>query len=184
VANVQVYDPGADTWASATPIPGTPVFGHAGGLVRDTIVYCGGAKVQAPKVPKYVPSDECWRGDIDPGDPLRIDWRRIAPHPGAPRYRAAAGPVVAGQIAGVMIAGGTTNPYNYNAIGYDTRPSEPEASSWIYDIERDVWVQGPTLPVPTMDHRGFAHVGDAWWIVGGFAAGQHVSTGVTRIAFN
>ncbi|MGQ0733900.1 MAG: galactose oxidase, partial [Acidobacteriota bacterium] len=92
VANVQAYDPAADRGIAATPIPGTPVFGHAGGVTGDVIVYCGGAKVQAPKTPKYAPSAECWRGDIAPSTPTRIAWRQISPHPGAPRYRAAAVP--------------------------------------------------------------------------------------------
>jgi len=43
VRDVQVYDSEKNTWAQATPIPGTPVFGHAGSVVGDTIVYVDGA---------------------------------------------------------------------------------------------------------------------------------------------
>jgi N-acetylneuraminic acid mutarotase len=43
VRDVQVYDAEKNTWSKATPIPGTPVFGHAGAVVGDTIVYVGGA---------------------------------------------------------------------------------------------------------------------------------------------
>src|SRR6201997_827437 len=32
VNNVQVYDAEKNTWSQATPLPGTPVYGHAGGL--------------------------------------------------------------------------------------------------------------------------------------------------------
>jgi len=180
VAAVQAYDPSSNRWMHATPIPGTPVFGHAGGIAGDTIVYCGGAKVQAPQVPKYAPADECWRGDIDPSDPSHIAWRTIAHHPGAPRYRAAAGTVDAGDVVGVMFVGGTTNPYNYNGVGYDGRPSEPEASSWMYDVRRDAWRAGPVATAPTMDHRGLVRSGSTWWTVGGFTGGQAVSAQVTR----
>ena len=30
---VQVYDPALNRWMRATPVPGIPVFGHAGGIV-------------------------------------------------------------------------------------------------------------------------------------------------------
>lgn len=179
---VQIYDPAHDRWMRATPIPGTPVFGHAGGIARDVIVYCGGARVQTPKSPKYVANAECYRGDIAPEDPTRVAWRRIAHHPGSARYRAAAGPVQTGGVVGVMFVGGTENPYNYNGVGYDGRPSEPEAASWIYDLERDAWIEGPRLTSPSMDHRGLVSIGGAWWTIGGFGAGQTVSVGVTRLS--
>lgn len=181
VTTVQAYDPDADRWLAATPIPGTPVFGHAGGLIDDTIVYCGGARMLGAAAPKYGPSAECYRGDIDAADPARISWRAIATHPGAPRYRAAAGPVSTTSQAGILFIGGTTNPYNYNGVGYDGRPAEPEPASWLYDVARDRWIAGPVIDAPSMDHRGLAAAAGAWWIVGGFAGGQRVSTTVTRL---
>jgi hypothetical protein len=183
VATVQAYDPAADRWIAATPIPGTPVFGHAGGLIDDTIVYCGGARMLGAGGPKYGISGECFRGDIDPGNPASIAWRAIPAHPGAPRYRAAAGPVRTAAQAGIMFAGGTANPYNYNGIGYDGRPAEPEAATWLYDVARDAWLAGPVLDPPTMDHRTLVSAADAWWVVGGFARGQVVTAAVTRLAF-
>ncbi len=182
VTTVQAYDPAADRWLAATPIPGTPVFGHAGGLIDDTLVYCGGARMLGAVTPKYGPSAECYRGDINPEDPSVIAWRAIAAHPGAPRYRAAAGAVRTAAHTGIMFVGGTTNPYNYNGLGYDGRPSEPESSSWIYDTAKDAWVAGPVVDAPTMDHRGLVGAAGAWWIVGGFGRGQAVSPHVTRVS--
>ena len=182
VSNVQLYDPVADTWTAATPIPGTPVFGHAGGLIGDTIVYCGGARMQAPRAPKYVPNTECFRGDLAPSAPTTIAWRAIAHHPWATRYRAAAGPARIGGSDGVLFVGGTTNPYNINGVGYDGAPSEPEPVSWFYDIGRDAWTEGPPLIAPTMDHRGLVSAAGAWWIVGGMGPGQTVTAAVARLA--
>lgn len=181
VPAVQFYDPARDAWLSATPMIGTPVFGHSGAIVRDVIVYCDGAQEQAPLSPKYALTSGCYRGDIDPVEPTRIAWRRIASHPGPPRYRMAAGPIETGEIVGVLFAGGTTNPYNYNGVGYDGRPSEPESTSWVYDIERDRWIDGPTLIAPTMDHRGLVRAGKVWFIVGGFGRAQQVTSHVTRL---
>lgn len=179
VADVQIYDPAANAWRAATPIPGTPVFGHAGAIVDDTIVYCGGARMQPGQTPKYGLSAECYRGDIDPADPATIAWQAIAPHPGAARYRAAAGAVQAGATSGVLFVGGTANPYNYNGVGYDGQPSEPEASTWLYDVTGRAWIPGPLVPAASMDHRGLVSADDRWWIVGGMGTGQMVSPAVT-----
>ena len=92
VRDVQVYDSEKNTWAQATPIPGTPVFGHAGAVVGDTIVYIDGAyKNPAGGQPKYIASDECWMGKIDRHDRLKIQWTKLPSHPGTARYRIAAG---------------------------------------------------------------------------------------------
>ena len=65
VRNVQIYDTDKDTWMQATPIPGTPVFGHAGAIIGDIIVYVDGAYKNPSGVgPKYLASDECWVGEI------------------------------------------------------------------------------------------------------------------------
>src|SRR5271170_7687782 len=95
VRNVQVYDTDKDTWMQATPIPGTPVFGHAGAIVGDTIVYVDGAyKNPAGSNPKYVASSECWMARIPSwkkADITKIRWTQLAAHPGNARYRIAAG---------------------------------------------------------------------------------------------
>ncbi len=41
VAAVQIYDPERNAWEQATPIPGPPVFGYAGGIAGDGIGYDG-----------------------------------------------------------------------------------------------------------------------------------------------
>jgi len=74
VNNVQVYDAEKNTWSQATPFPGTPVFGHAGGLVDDTIVYVDGARKNSAAGAPYVSSDECWMGKIEKKDPNKIEW--------------------------------------------------------------------------------------------------------------
>ena len=65
VRNVQMYDTDKDTWTQATPLPGTPVFGHAGAIIGNTIVYVDGAyKNPSAAGPKYVASSECWMGEL------------------------------------------------------------------------------------------------------------------------
>src|SRR5713101_1385614 len=71
-----------DKWQRAMPIPGTPVFGHAGTLEGDTIVYVDGAhKNPSGDRPPYVASDECWIGKIDHHYPTKIECSKLTNHP-------------------------------------------------------------------------------------------------------
>lgn len=174
---VQVYDIETDRWSQASPFLGAPVFGHAGGIVDATMVICDGVRVQ-PRPDKrrgFAAETACYTGTIDAGNPLKIDWRTI-PHPtGKARYRMAAiGLDHSGR--GVLFAGGSDNPYNYNGVGYNDVPSEPDAGLWFFDVAQRRWSQH-RLDTATMDHRGLLLQPGARqvYIAGGMTAGQRVS---------
>lgn len=175
VALVQVYDAGEDRWFRATDWPGSPVFGHAGGIVGDVMVVCDGVKVVPPQEPgvrrRFVGSPECWRGDVDPDDPSVVTWRFLASLAPAHYRMAAAGDAESGRI---LFVGGTSNPYNYDGVGYDGRPSEPSAHVWAYDVAADDFVVLGDRPVATMDHRGLLLWGDQMTTLGGMGAAQAV----------
>lgn len=175
VRDVQVYDVVRDAWSVGTPVPGRGVFGHAGGMAGERIVFIDGA-VRSATGPRYVNEPQAWMGTIDPDHPARISWEELPPHPAPVRYRAAAG--TCGGF--VIFAGGTDNPYNYNGIGYDGVPSEPLASAVALDTRLRVWRLLPPAPVPTMDHRGLLIRGDTGWIVGGMTTDRVVSRAVVR----
>ncbi|MFQ5704300.1 MAG: Kelch repeat-containing protein [Gemmatimonadales bacterium] len=170
IDNVQIYDPATDSWSQATPIPGPPVFGHAGSIAGNTIVYIDGVRTN-PERPRFSMAGSSWRGEIDPSDPTKITWNRLADHPGPPLYRAAAGAVE----NSVVFAGGTDNPYNYNGVGYNGVPSEPRRNVFAYDVELGRWLTLDSLSLATMDHRGIAVAGGTMTIVGGMTAGQTVT---------
>lgn len=170
VQRVQVYDVERDEWHQATPIPGPGVFGHTGVMVGAILLYIDGAARQAGPV-RYGLVPQSWMGTIDPANPLRIRWRRLEQHPGAPRYRAAAG--TCGPW--VVIAGGTANPYNYNGIGYNGTPSAPIAEVLALDTRTGSWTTWPASPRATMDHRSLVVARDSAFIVGGMHDRQTVS---------
>lgn len=175
---VQRYDTMQDRWDQATPTPGPAVFGHAGGIVDDRIVYCDGVAI-APRADarrEFVLVDDCLQGTIDAEDGRRIDWRVLPPHPGAPRYRMAA----AGIEGGVLFIGGSENPYNYDGIGYDGEPSHPAPGALFHDLGSGGWQLLKTSAAATMDHRGLAPFAGGWATVGGMAEGQRVSAEVRR----
>lgn len=179
VQTVQLYDVVRDAWYPTTPIPGPAVFGHSGGIAGNTIVFVDGVVRQAGPV-KYRLIPQVWIGTIDPKQPTNIVWRAGPAHPGPSVYRAAVGRCG----TQLVFAGGTDNPYNYNGIGYDGRPSEPSALTFAFDTRRGEWAQGPRLGVPSMDHRGMAIVGDTAWIAGGMRSGQVVSAAEVPITLS
>ena len=176
---VQRYDTRKDAWAQATPIPGPSVFGHAGGIVGNTIVYCDGVAVEVhdDRPRDFVAVPDCYLGIIDNEDERRIDWRSVDYHPGLPRYRMAAAGVAG--VNGVLFVGGSENPYNYNGIGYDGQPSEPAEDALLFDIDTQSWRVLGFEGEPTMDHRGLVPFKGQWLTVGGMAADQRVTNRVT-----
>ena len=180
---VQRYDVVSDTWVQATPIPGNSVFGHAGGIVGDRIVYCDGVTLLsfADRSRDFVANDECFLGIIDESDSRRIDWRRLDEHPGLPRYRMAAAGI--DSLNAVVFIGGSENPYNYNGIGYNGESSEPAVGGLLFDLESMSWRQLSLSGPPTMDHRGLVPYGDRWLTVGGMLAAQEVTDQVISYRF-
>lgn len=180
---VQRYDVESDSWAQATPTPGSAVFGHAGGIVGDTIVYCDGVAVapHADRRRDFVATNECFAGTIDEEEGRRIDWRKLRPHPGEPRYRMAA--TGSDERGAVMFVGGSDNPYNYNGMGYDGNASSPSSGALMFSPESNSWQEVDVDGPATMDHRGLVSFQGGWLIVGGMLDGQQVTDDVTRIAF-
>ncbi|MEM9058401.1 MAG: galactose oxidase, partial [Pseudomonadota bacterium] len=150
------------------------------GLVDATMVICDGVQivVDAAERRAFKPSPRCYRGEIDAGDPARIDWYAMPAHPGPARYRMAATGVAARGL--IVFAGGSDNPYNYNGIGYDGEPSAPSDAVFAWSLDERRWLELGRLAEATMDHRALLVAGDALVIVGGMRAGQTVSAGVLR----
>jgi hypothetical protein len=173
---VQLYDAVENRWQQATAWPGTPVFGHAGAITDGRMLVCDGVQLLRERDRgKYAPSDECWLGIIDPEDPARIDWRAVEHHPGLPRYRMAA----LAHRNRFLFIGGSENPYNYDGIGYDGRPSEPAADALMFDVELGDWhvAGGPAV----MDLRALAVSTRGIHVVGGMRAAQAVSAAVEPV---
>ena len=185
VRNVQIYDTDKDQWMQGTPLPGTPVFGHAGGIEGDTIVYVDGAYPNPDKKgPKYLPSGECWLGRIPKkGDITKIEWAKLPAHPGSAHYRIAGGAGTPDKKGGrIYFSGGTDNPYNYNGIGYNGQPAEPSPVTFAFDVKSEKWETiDENTPNPTMDHRGLLVTRRGLVIVGGMEKGQQVTSKVTVV---
>jgi N-acetylneuraminic acid mutarotase len=181
VSDVQLYDTEKNKWSHATPIPGTPVFGHAGALVGDTIIYVDGAnKNPSGDQPKYVASDECWMGKIDHRDPTKIQWTKLPNHPGTARFRIAAGGSEKDQM--IYFSGGTDNPHSFNGIGYNGQPSEPSPVTFAFNLRSSKWeVVNENTPNPSMDHRGLVVTPQGLAIIGGMEKGQQVTPRVTLL---
>lgn len=172
---VQLYDTHHDTWQQATPIPGPAdgLFGHAGGISGNTLLYIDGSVSDGG----FVISDSTYKGTIDPNDSTLITWQMLPAHPGSPTYRAA-GSLGATPNGSILIVGGTDNPYNISGNGYDGQPSTPLNQVLAYHAPQDRWVTLHISPprTTTMDHRNLAPLADGWALIGGMT-GPNEATG-------
>lgn len=180
VNDVQIYDTKTKQWTAGTPWPGKPVFGHAGGLVKDSMVICDGVTAAKGTDGKnqFAITNECWQGSLDPAQVGRISWRQLPPHPGAPLYRAGAVGSSSNGVERVVFAGGSGRPYNYNGIGYDLLPAEP--SDAVFSYEHGLWKSHAALPEAGMDYRGLIDLDGTYALFGGMRAQQKVSGGSIR----
>ncbi|MEO9467367.1 hypothetical protein [Parasphingorhabdus sp.] len=180
VSLVQLYDTRTDGWTQATAFPGKPVFGHAGGMVGNSMIISDGVAVAGlvDGKRKFVAAPFTWRGDVDPDDPAQIDWKPVDPMPGGPLYRMASmGDEQRGQV---IFAGGGDNPYNYNGIGYDDVPAKPSDRIFGYDLNSDSWQALGRLDAASMDHRGLVKSGDDYYILGGMDAARTVKAEIVK----
>lgn len=148
VNNVQVYDAEKNTWSQATPFPGTPVFGHAGGLADETIVFVDGAKKNPAGGASYVVSDECWMGKIDHKDPNKIEWSKLPAHPGPGRFGIVAG--AGGHDHRILFSGGATTPHDFKGLDSDGKLAEISPVTFVFEVHGGRW---ETITEDTFDVR-------------------------------
>jgi N-acetylneuraminic acid mutarotase len=180
IRDVQVYDTEKQEWLQGTALPGTPVFGHAGALVGDTIIYVDGAeKSTAADQPKYIASDECWMGKIQRHDPTKIEWTKLPAHPGMARYGVAAGGSEKDQR--VYFSGGSDNPYDSKGIGFDGKPSEPSPVTFAFNLRENKWETiTESTPDPSMS-SGLVVTPGKLLIIGGLQKSQQVTARVAEL---
>jgi hypothetical protein len=180
---VQIYDVEKDEWTQATPFPGTPAFGMAGGVADEAIVVVDGAKPSPGDGPKYIASDECWLGKLDKKDPAKIEWSKLPAHPGSARFGIAAG--AAEKDHRIYFSGGTPNPHDYKGLPYvdkpaDAKPEEVSPITFAYDVRGHKWetLDDQTLN-PRLDGRGLVETPLGPVVIGGLAQNNAVTAGVT-----
>jgi hypothetical protein len=191
VNNVQVYDIDKDAWIQATPFPGTPAFGMAGGVADEEIVVVDGAKPSPSKLgrsesgpaggPRYVASDECWLGKIDHKDPSKIEWSKLPPHPGTARFGISGGG--ADREHRIYFSGGTTTPHDYKGASYDGQPAEVSNITFAYDVHGHRWeTLDANTSDPRADGRGLLDTQLGPVVLGGMAKNLAVTARVTLFA--
>jgi N-acetylneuraminic acid mutarotase len=180
VNNVQVYDAEKDSWSQATPFPGTPVFGHAGGLADDAIVFVDGAMKNPAEGARYVASEECWLGKIDRKDLNKIEWSKLPAHPGTAHFGIAGGP--SERDRRVLFSGGTSVPHNFKGLGSDGKPAEVSTVTFAYNLHANRWetISEDTYD-PRVDSRGILTTPLGALILGGTAKNQAVTARVALL---
>ena len=170
VPDVQIYNPEANSWTAANPVPNTndyKVFGAAGTIIGDTIYYFGGARLGF----NFPASNSFVKGAINPNDPTDITWERTVPTPSVFGYRMAA----TRRYGKAYWFGGSAITYNYNGLAYSNNAPVPPANIMLsYDPATGLW-DTSTVALP-MDLRGIGEPGlNVRYIAGGMLDGPEVT---------
>jgi N-acetylneuraminic acid mutarotase len=172
---VQVFDNFTQRWSQATPFPGKPVFGLAGGIIGNTLLLCDGVAIEYPKAKprNFVTEPACWQGTIG-SDPNEIGWQQI-PHPtGNARFRMAATGTELNNEPVIIFVGGSQVAYNYSGVGFDGKSAIPSSAVWIYSVARQAW-RTAADSVPVMDARGLLELNGQFYTLGGMISEQMVT---------
>jgi N-acetylneuraminic acid mutarotase len=172
---VQVFDNFTQRWSQATPFPGKPVFGLAAAMADNQMLVCDGVTLEyyADKKREYKSEPACYLGTVG-SNANQIDWRVIEHPTGTARYRMAGiNTKVDGKDMLVFI-GGSTNPYNYNGVGYNGTASEPDSKVWVFSPGEKRWLTAADT-TPVMDLRSLIEIDGEVYSVGGMTSGQQIS---------
>ena len=145
-ALVHTYDPGADRWQEAPPLP-VPLHHSALAVLADRLYAVGGYTDGAGGA--WQPQAGTW--SLGPGEGA---WREEAPMPAGPR-----GALGAAAAGGLLVAAGGES--GGTVLG----------RTEVYDPERRAWNPGPDLALPR-EHLAVAAAGDRVYAVAGRAGGQ------------
>jgi N-acetylneuraminic acid mutarotase len=180
VNTVQVYDVEKNSWTQATPFPGTPVFGLAGGVAGESIVVIDGAQKGAAGGPRYVACDQGWWGKIDHKDPNKIAWSKLPAHPGAARFAIAGGG--SDRDHRVFFSGGTPTPHDYKGVAYDGQPATASEATFAYDLHGHKWETiSETTYDPRADSRGILVTPIGPVVLGGMVKNLAVTARATQL---
>ena len=168
---VQVYDTYLDQWQNKGNIPSLGLFGHAGGLSGDSILYLDGVRITN----QFVLVNAAYLATID-SVTLNLSYTSLGMHPGDRVYRGG-GFAFGGRIA---FTGGTNNAYNVDGIGYNNVPSVESGRTFGYDLASGTWEDYARNPDSVMDVREIAQVnGNEFYVIGGMEANQSVTNKVS-----
>lgn len=173
---VQLFDNFTQKWSQATPLPATAVFGHAGVLVGNEILFCDGVKttIVADGSQQFNTEAACYLGTISDKNANNISWRTAPHHGGKARTRQGA---IAVEVNGETMAafiGGSETPYHLNGVTDDGKAIEPSSAIYLYSFKQQQWLTAAPSETAVMDLRSLVLIDGEVFSLGGMLAGQQV----------
>lgn len=181
VQTVQLYDAETDKWSQATSLPGTAVFGHAGGILDDNIVYVDGAQMNTSGGKgRYMPATDSWMGKIDHKNPAKITWTKLPAHPGSAHFQIAA--AASEHEHKIYFSGGSEQLYGYTGQTYGGTPAAASAMTFAFDVKSGKWevINEKTLN-PPLGNRALLVIPKGLVRIGGLEMDGKVTSNVTTI---
>ncbi len=183
---VQLFDNFTQKWSQATPLPGSAVFGHAGVLVGNEILFCDGVKTTIAPDGKaqFTTEAACYLGSISDKNANQISWRPAPHHGGKARTRQGA---IAVEVNGETMAafiGGSETPYHFNGVTDDGKAIEPSSAIYLYSFQQHKWLKAAPSETAVMDLRSLVLIDGEIFSIGGMLAGQQLSNTAIKHKIN
>jgi len=156
-----VFDPAAQTWATAAPAP-TARNSAAGAVLNDRLHVVGGRTVSGGNTAAH----EAYNPQTD-------QWTRLAPLP-----QPEAGPEGAGGLAVAALAGAL---YAFGGEWFDSVGGGVYAQIWRYDPQSDAWTEVGRMPTPRHGLGAVVRDGAIWSIAGAARAGGNDTRALVEI---
>lgn len=172
---VQVFDNFTQKWSQATPMPGKAVYGLAGAIVNDTLIFCDGVALDYQTgTRKKAIKPSCYQGVIDPRNALKLAWSPIEHPTGQARFRMAAiDSTIEGEDVAVFI-GGSQTFYHYSGVSEQGEAAQPESAVWLYSPKQQKWLSAQSTEA-VMDLQGLIKVNGEIYSIGGMQQDQQVT---------
>jgi len=161
LANVRFFRGSDETWHNATDLPSPSADGAAEFLNERTLIYIGGFR---PGFESALQVDTVFIGEIDPNDPLVINWTIGLNFPGGPRARFHAYRWGYNQV--IVVGGSNSGAFS------------SFSDAWVYNHDTETWTswtQQEDKPTPITAYQGgsFQLADDVWKLViaGGITTG-------------
>ena len=157
-----------------SPLPGPAVFGHAGAIIDNVLLYCDGATTTTEtfKISKINTYTGCFLGQINVINPKRIAWQQWVHPTDVGKYKMAAYADL--ERSTITFLGGSEKLHDFAGKTQNQQPLMDNQGIWVFDLNKNSW-QVINSTSTAFDLNSVVEFENQFWILGGMKANGDIS---------
>lgn len=174
VNTVQIFDTYKNEWSMGSPLPGPAVFGHAGAIIDNVLLFCDGATTTTEtfRISKINSYKGCFLGQINVITPKRIAWQQWVHPTDVGKYKMAAYADL--ERSTITFLGGSEKLHDFAGKTQNQQPLTDNQGIWVFDLNKNSWrVINSTSTA--FDLNSVVEFENQFWILGGMKANGDIS---------